>query len=495
MSKVAEVELIKGLNLLDATMLIAGSMIGSGIFIVSAEIARSVQSAGLLLLIWVVSGLMTVFAALSYGELSAAMPQAGGQYIFLKEAYGRLWGFLYGWTLFLVIQSGTIAAVAVAFARYLDVFIPLSAVLLRAEFGAVSFSIDLKQVVAVGVILLLSLVNCFGIRTGARVQNTFTVLKVFALIALIMLGLSFTGGSLSHFLPFWPDQASLRQSLGDFRQSFRPLVEADSLAMNFALLVGVAMIGALFSSDAWNNLTFTAGEVKNPQKTLPRALFLGTFSVTVLYLLANVAYVHVLPLDQIATTDKIGATVANAIFGREGNAIISAAILVSTFGCLNGLILSGPRVYYAMAKDRLFFGGLSRLNAKYHTPVRSLAAQALWASILTLSGTYNQLLTYVISAALVFYILTVLGVPILRRTRPDLPRPYRAIAYPWLPILYVMMAAVVLACNLVGDPRNSWPGFLIILLGLPAFFYWNRKQQSESVNVGIETSRKLNDGF
>lgn len=476
-SRVAEVELVKGLGLLDATMLIMGSMIGGGIFIVSADIARAVQSPGLLLLIWIVSGLMTILGALSYGELSAAMPQAGGQYVFLKEAYGPVWGFLYGWTLFLVIQTGTIAAVAVSFARYLDVFVPLSKVLVQLDLFGRTFVIDLKQVVGVAVILLLSFLNCFGIRVGANVQNLFTFLKVLALLVLIVLGLTFAQGSYSHFSPLLPDHKSVGDLVGQFQQTFSPLFLFSSTGLSLSVVMGVAMIGALFSLDAWNNVTFTAGEVRDPQRTLPLSLFLGTFLVALLFLLANVAYLHVLPIGQISATDKIAAVVAHAILGPIGNGLVSFAILISTFGCLNGLILSGPRVYYAMAKDRLFFNAIARVHPKYHTPVKSLGAQAIWASLLTLSGTYGQLLTYVISAALLFYALTGYAVIVLRRLRPDLLRPYKTIGYPYLPLLYVMMAAVVLASNLIGDPKNSWPGFIIIGIGLPAYFYW-RKQQT-----------------
>jgi APA family basic amino acid/polyamine antiporter len=474
--KTAEVELVKGLGLLDAIMLIVGSMIGSGIFIVSADIAKVLPSPGLLLLAWVMSGIMTVLAALSYGELSAAMPRAGGQYVFLREAYGSLWGFLYGWTLFLVIQTGTIAAVAVAFARYLDVFVPLSQVLVETSLFGRRFAIDLKQIVAVTVILVLSFVNCFGIRLGANVQNTFTFLKLFALLSLIVLGLAYSQGSSSHFAPLIPDSTTLASTVDQFGRNAAPLWSSDSLFANLCLLMGVAMIGPLFSSDAWNNLTFTAGEVRNPQRTLPLALFGGTFLVSTLYVLANIAYLHVLPVDRIAATDKIAATVTSTIFGPIGNAMVSFAILISTFGCLNGIILSGPRVYYAMAKDRLFFEAVAEVHPKYHTPVRSLGAQAFWASLLTLSGTYSQLLTYVISAALLFYILTVYGVIVLRRIRPNLERPYKTVAYPYLPWLYVMMAVFVLVCNLIGDPKNSWPGFIVIAIGLPAFYYWKGKR-------------------
>jgi APA family basic amino acid/polyamine antiporter len=468
-------DLIKGLGLLDAVMLIMGSMIGSGIFIVSADIARVVASPGLLLLIWFLSGLMTVLAALSYGELSAALPHAGGQYVFLREAHGPLCGFLYGWTLFLVIQSGTIAAVAVAFARYLDVFLPLSRQLFTAEVLGRHLAIDLKQLVGVAVILFLSVVNCFGIRVGANVQNAFTSLKVLALVLLIGVGIAYSGGSWNHFKPFLPDQIEIHSVAEQYQKSSPLLFGSGSVVWTLGLLIGVAMIGALFASDAWNNLTFTGGEVRNPQRNLPLALFLGTGLVTLIYLLCNIAYLHVLPIPQISQTDKIAASVAKAILGSTGNAVVSFAILISTFGCLNGLILSGPRVYYAMAKDRLFFKTVAEIHPRYHTPVRSLGVQAVWASLLTLSGTYSQLLTYVISAALLFYILTVYGLIRLRRTQPDLPRPYKAVGYPYLPWLYVIMAAAVLASNLIGDPSNSWPGFIIIAVGLPAYFYWKRK--------------------
>jgi len=468
-------ELVKGLGLLDAVMLIVGSMIGSGIFIVSAEIARVVASPGLLLLIWLLSGVMTVLAALSYGELSAALPHAGGQYVFLREAYGPMCGFLYGWTLFLVIQSGTIAAVAVAFARYLDVFLPLSRQLFAIELLGRHQAFDLKQLVGVAVIGLLSLVNCFGIRVGANVQNAFTALKVLALVLLVGAGIAYTGGSWNHFRPFLPDQAGVHLIVQQYQRNSAPLLGSGSLVWEYGLLIGVAMIGALFASDAWNNLTFTGGEVRNPQRNLPLALFLGTGLVTLLYVLCNVAYLHVLPIPQISQTDKIAASVARTILGSTGNALISFAILISTFGCLNGLILSGPRVYYAMARDHLFFKTVAKIHPRYHTPVKSLGVQAFWASLLTLSGTYSQLLTYVISAALLFYILTVYGLIRLRKTQPNLSRPYKAIGYPFLPWLYVMMAAAVLASNLIGDPSNSWPGFAIIAIGLPAYFYWKRK--------------------
>ena len=320
-------------------------------------------------------------------------------------------------------------------------------------------------------ILMLSYLNCFGIRIGALVQNLFTFLKVFALLVLIVLGLAFAGGSYAHFTPLLPNYESLQGIIEHFQESSFPLFDPHSVGLNLGLLVGVAMIGALFSLDAWNNVTFTASEVKEPQRTLPLSLFLGTFLVALIFLLTNVAYLHVLPVEQIAATDKIAATVARVVLGPVGNGLVSFAILISTFGCLNGLILSGPRVYYAMARDQLFFKAVAEVHPQYHTPVKSLWAQAIWASLLTLSGTYGQLLTYVISAALLFYALTGFAVILLRRSRPELPRPYKTFGYPYLTVLYVMMAAVVLACNLIGDPKNSWPGFIIIGLGLPAYIF------------------------
>ncbi len=471
---------------MDGTMIIVGSMIGSGIFIVTADITRLLPNPALLLFTWVVAGIMTIAAALSYGELAAAMPQAGGQYVFLREAYGPVWGFLYGWTLFLVIQTGTIAAVAVAFARYLDVFVPLSRILWTGQILGLAWTLDLKQLVSVLLILLLSGINCLGIRIGARVQNVFTVSKIAALVALIGVGFSYAGGSLAHFLPFWPNYETLGQTVAPFIRGGSSLVPSQSLWMNLLLLTGIAMIGTLFSSDAWNNLTFTGSEVKNPQRTFPLALFFGTSLVTLLYLLTNLAYLYVLPVQDMISTDKIAARIVRIALGPAGGGLVSFAILISTFGCLNGIILSGPRVYYAMARDGLFFRGLSAIHPTYRTPIRSLLAQALWASLLTLSGTYSQLLTYVISAALLFYILTVWGVVRLRKKMPALRRPYRTFGYPYLPIIYVMMAAIVLACNLAGDPKNSWPGFLLILPGLPAYFYWKRKYGFQPVKNEID---------
>ena len=449
-------QLLQGLRLFDATTIIMGSMIGSGIFIVSAQMARELQSPGLLLVAWIITALMTVLGALSYGELAAAMPRAGGQYVFLREALGPLFGFLYGWTLFLVIQTGTIAAVAVAFAKFLGLFIPwvsASRILLPLPLG---YSFSSQQFVAILVIALLTWVNCRGLREGATVQNIFTVAKVGGLLTLVVIGF---------VLPSKPAAAA----------NFGNLFPA---SINLAVLsiLGGALVGSLFSADAWNNVTFTGSEVLNPRRNLPLSLFLGTTTVSLIYLAANVVYLRALPLTAIASApeDRVGTLAAQQLIGSGGLTFINLCILVSTFGCTNGLILAGARVYYAMARDRLFFRRAAEVSPTRHTPVFSLVLQALWAALLTLSGTYSDLLDYVIFAALLFYVLTVSGLFILRRKRPDLERPYKAFGYPVLPALYVVLAALVMFDLLWVKPRFTWPGLIIVLTGVPVFFFWRR---------------------
>jgi APA family basic amino acid/polyamine antiporter len=447
--------LVKSLGLLDATTLVMGSMIGSGIFIVSAKIAGKVGSPGLLMLTWVVTALLTLIAALSYGELAAAMPQAGGQYVYLREAFGPLSGFLYGWTLFLVIQTGTLAAVAVAFAKFSGVFFPLIAedrFLLRVW----RFGVSTEQALAMAVLVFLTWVNTRGVRTGARVQNTFTFAKTAALLGLVGFGLLLGRNAeavVSNFGHFWEGAG------WDFRT---------------VRLVGVAMVGALFSSDAWNNVTFTAGEIRNPRRNVPWALALGVIVVSALYIACNFVYLSVLPLKAIqqAPAQRVATAAAEVIFGPVGVQIMAAAIMVSTFGCLNGLTLAGARVYYAMALDGLFFRPVSRLHPTRHTPVLSLVAQGIWACLLTLSGTYSDLLDYVIFAVLLFYILTILGVFVLRHRRPDMERPYRALGYPVLPAAYVAIAGLIEVLLLLYEPKYTWPGLIIVLLGVPVYFLW-----------------------
>jgi basic amino acid/polyamine antiporter, APA family len=449
--------LVKALGLVDSTTIVMGSMIGSGIFIVAADIARQVNSPGLLLMTFVVSALLTMIAALSYGELAAAMPHAGGQYVYLREAFGPLSGFLYGWTLFLVIQTGTIAAVAVAFAKFAGVFLPsISARAHLVEAGR--FSISTQQLVAIAVIVFLTWLNGRGIRTGAIVQNIFTFTKTAALLGLVVLG--FTLGR---------NPEAVQRNFSDFWQG---------AGWNFDTirLVGVAMVGALFSSDAWNNITFTAGEVRNPKKNLPLSLALGVGIVSLLYLACNVVYLNVLPLEAIqhAPEDRVATAAASMIFGPIAVQLMAAAIMVSTFGCNNGIILAGARVYYAMSLDGLFFKKAGTLDARYHTPSFSLWIQCVWATLLTLSGTYSDLLDYVIFAVLLFYILTIAGLFVLRRTRPDMERPYRAFGYPVLPALYVLIAGLIEILLLLYKPSYTWPGLIIVLLGVPVYFVWRR---------------------
>jgi basic amino acid/polyamine antiporter, APA family len=457
MATAREIGLIKGLGLIDATTLVMGSMIGSGIFIVSADISRQVNSPGLMMMTWFVTAALTLIAALSYGELAAAMPQAGGQYVFLREAFGPLWGFLYGWTLFLVIQTGTIAAVAVAFAKYTGVFAPwISAQ--NYLFGHGRLGLNTQELLAIAVVLLLSWSNTRGIRTGAAVQNIFTFAKVAALLGLI--GFGFLLGRNpqaveNNFTDFW------RNSGWNF-ESIR--------------LVGVAMVGALFSSDAWNNVTFTAAEVRNPRRNLPLSLALGVGIVSALYVSCNFAYLNLLPLGAIqhAPEDRVATAAAAHILGPLAVQFMAAAIMISTFGCNNGLILAGARVSYAMARHGLFFEKAAAIDSVHHTPRFALLVQCLWTVILILSGSYSDLLDYVIFAALLFYILTISGLFVLRRTRPDLDRPYRAFGYPILPGVYIAAATVIEVLLLLYKPNYTWPGLIIVLLGVPVYFLWRR---------------------
>jgi basic amino acid/polyamine antiporter, APA family len=479
---------IRGLGLLDSTMLVAGSMIGSGIFIVSSIIARQVGSPGWLLVVWLVTGLLTLMAALSYGELAAMMPKAGGQYVYLREAFSPLWGFLYGWTLFLVIQTGTIAAVAVGFARYMGVLIPWVSesnyLIAPIRFNGYALSLSTAQAVGLALIALLTFMNTRGLKLGKLVQNVFTTAKTGALIALILLGIIVgvrSGAGAENFSDFW----SLRGNLQDVGQGL-------TAATAFGLFVGicVAQTNSLFSADAWNNITFTAGEVINPRRNVPLSLALGTILVIGLYLLANVAYLAALPFAAIqnAPSDRVASETANVIFPGTGATIMAVAIMVSTFGCNNGLILAGARAYYAMARDGLFFRRVGELNNK-HVPAWGLIIQGIWAGILVLPRTvkidaagavtgygnlYGNLLDYVISAALIFYILTIIGIFVLRRKRPDVERPYKAFGYPIVPALYIVGASVILSVLFIYQTATTWPGLLIVLAGVPVYFLWRK---------------------
>jgi len=479
---------IKGLGLLDSTMLVAGSMIGSGIFIVSAIIAKQVGSPGWLLVVWIVTGLLTVMAALSYGELAAMMPKAGGQYVYLRESFSPLWGFLYGWTLFLVIQTGTIAAVAVGFGRYTGVLIPWVSesnyIIEPIRFGSYAFSLSTAQLLGLVMIALLTFMNTRGLNLGKLVQNIFTTAKTGALIALILLGIIVgirSGAGAENFKDFW----TLRGGLQDIGPGL-------TAATAFGLFVGicVAQTNSLFSADAWNNITFTAGEVKNPRRNIPLSLAFGTFLVIALYLLANVAYLATLPFAAIqnAPSDRVASETANVIFPGAGATIMAVAIMISTFGCNNGLILAGARAYYAMARDGLFFRRVGELN-KNHVPGWALIIQGIWAGFLVLPRTvktdaagnvtgygnlYGNLLDYVISAALIFYILTILGLFVLRRKRPDAERPYKAFGYPVIPALYIIGASVILVVLFIYQTATTWPGLIIVLTGVPIYFLWRK---------------------
>jgi APA family basic amino acid/polyamine antiporter len=450
---------VKGLGLADATALVMGSMIGSGIFIVSSDVAREVRSPGLLILCWILAAALTLIAALSYGELAAVMPQAGGQYVYLREAFGRLWGFLYGWTLFLVIQTGTIAAVAVAFAKYTGVFLP-SVSANHYVLGSGAVGITTQQLLAIAAIVLLTAVNTRGIRTGAVVQNVFTFAKVASLLGLVLLGLLLgknASAVAANFHDFWRNAG-----------------------WNWATvaLVGTAMVGPLFSSDAWNNVTFTAGEVRNPKRNLPLSLGLGAGLVSAIYVACNFVYISVLTLPQIQTApeDRVATAVVSVMFGTVATGIMAGAIMIATFGCLNGLILSGARVYFTMARDGLFFRRAGTLDAQRHTPIFALVIQCLWAVLLTLSGQYSDLLDYVIFAVLLFYILTISGLFRLRVSRPDMDRPYRTVGYPILPGLYILLAGLIEVLLLVNKPAYSVRGLILVLLGVPVYFLWRKKE-------------------
>jgi APA family basic amino acid/polyamine antiporter len=451
---------VQGLGLVSATTLVMGSMIGSGIFIVSADVARQVKSPGLLILCWLIGAVLTIIAALSYGELAAAMPHAGGQYVYIREAFGRLWGFLYGWTLFAVIQTGTIAAVAVAFAKYTGVFLP-SISANNYLLGSGKIGLTTQQLLASAVVILLTLVNTRGVRAGATVQNVFTFAKVASLLGLV--GFGFLLGRnpqavTANFTDFW---------------------RGADWSFATVALVGSAMVGPLFSADAWNNVTFTAGEVRNPKRNLPLALGLGVGVVVILYLACNFIYLSVLTLPQIqnAPEDRVATAVVSAMFGPVASKLMAAAIMISTFGCCNGMIMSGARVYYTMARDNLFFRRAGTLDPTHHTPVFALGIQCVWIILLTLSGQYNDLLDYVIFAVLLFYILTIGGLFRLRRTQPELPRPYRAAGYPVLPALYMLVATVIEILLLVNKPAFTVRGLIIVLLGVPVYFLWRGRQE------------------
>ena len=464
------VEFVRAISRLDATALVVGSMIGSGIFIVSADILRQVHSPGLLLVTWLLSGVMTLLGALSYGELAAMFPKAGGQYVYLREGISPLFGYLYGWTLFVVIQTGTIAAVAVAFARFTSVLwpwltpdVPLgTTVHFPQPIGDIIVGFSRQRIFAIASIVLLTWINVRGVRTAAFIQTSLTAIKTAALAALILLGLTIGRNAAAITANFGPN-----------------FWAGGALTLAILPVVGAAMVGSLFSMDAWNNVGFASGELKNPEKDLPFAMAAGVLTVTTLYVLANVAYLNVLPADAIAHApqDRVGTAAMQAMFGPAGLYMMAIAIMISTFGCNNGLILSGARVYYAMARDNLFFKSAAALHPTYRTPALALVVQAVWTCVLCLSGTYGQLLNFVIFAAVVFYTVTAIGLFRLRTKRPELPRPVRAPGYPILPALYVVLTGLI-AVDLVIQPATrtySMLGLLFVLIGVPVYYLWRRK--------------------
>jgi APA family basic amino acid/polyamine antiporter len=464
-----QTEFVRAISRLDATALVVGSMIGSGIFIVSAEILRQVGSPGLLLFVWGLSGVVTLLGAITYGELAAMYPKAGGNYVYLREAISPLFGYLYGWTLFVVIQTGTIAAVAVAFARFTAVLFPAlspdvflgTTIRFPDPIGEIAVGLSPQRIFAILSIALLTWINVRGVRTAAFIQTSLTAIKTAALALLIILGITIgrnAGALAANFgAGFWPE---------------------GGLTLSVLPIVGAAMVGSLFSMDAWNNVGFASGELKNPEKDLPYAMAAGVLTVTTLYVLANVAYLNVLPADAIAHApqDRVGTAALQAMFGSPGLYIMAVAIMISTFGCNNGLILSGARVYYAMARDDLFFKSAGVLHPTYKTPAIALIVQAVWTCVLCLSGTYSQLLNFVIFAAVAFYMVTAVGLFLLRKKQPSLPRPVRAPGYPWLPAIYVVVTGLI-AVNLLFAPATQTYailGLVLVLLGVPVYFGWRK---------------------
>ena len=482
-------------------------MIGSGIYIVSADIGRYVGSAGWLMVVWIVTGLLTVTAALSYGELAAMMPKAGGQYVYLRESFSPLMGFLYGWTLFLVIQTGTIAAVAVGFARFLGVLVPsispnsyiISPINLSSNYAV---SLSYQQLIAILLIILLSLINTQGLRFGKWIQNVFTSAKILGLVALILLGI-FVGRNsaaiAANFTEIWrPFQVN------NIHPDFFSVSTVSAAGGVFGLIIAicVSQVGSLFSADAWNNITFTAGEVKNPRRNIPLSLAAGTAIVIIIYLLANVAYLMTLPMEMIqkAPDDRVATAALGIVFG-SGAQMMAVAIIISTFGCNNGLILAGARVYYAMARDGLFFKSIGKLN-KRHVPSVGLLSQCVWASLLVLPRTiphdatgasildpvtkqinygnlYSNLLDYVVFSVLIFYVLTIIGVFVLRIRRPDIERPYKAFGYPIVPAIYILAATAIMAVLILYKTQTTWPGLLIVLTGIPVYYIWRKIRPAE----------------
>ena len=498
--------IIPTLGLFSSTALVAGSMIGSGIFLVDADIARTTNSPALVLAAWVITGVLTVIGALSYGELAAMMPKAGGQYVYLRESLGPLWGFLYGWTLFLVIQTGTIAAVCVAFGKFLGVFVPSVSTthwlwhiaqvppikIGSMVLGNMDIGVNTANLAGIVIVFLLAIVNIFGVKLGAIIQNIFTSAKALSLAALILITLTVGRNAVAIAANFgagwsefwrnahWSDLHPVQVGAG-----------GPTLLVNLLVVLAVVQVGSLFSADAWNNITFTAGEVKNPRRNIPLSLILGTGFVVTVYFLATLGYLVVLPMHgdphgataiargiQFASEDRVATAALGVVFSSAGAFLMAAAILISTFGCANGLTLAGARVYRAMSQDGLFFKSVGKLNEKYKTPAMGLIVQAIWTALLCVSGSYSQLLEYIISVELVFYILTIVGLFVLRFKQPDAERPYKVLGYPVLPALYIIMAAWICVVLLRYKPQYTWPGLVLVLLGIPVYLLWSRRSKA-----------------
>ena len=499
----SEHEFVRAIGLFDGTMIVVGSMIGSGIFLVAADISRQTGSAGGLLLTWILTGVLTIAAALAYGELAALFPHAGGQYVYLREAFSPLWGFLYGWTLFLVIQTGTIAAVSIGFARYLGVLFPaispntwiIPPLNLSSRFA---ISLSVQQSVAILMIIFLTYLNTRGVQLGKWIQNVFTSAKMLALLALIVLCIFVVRNSAAiaaNFSHLWAIRGANTIAPGaDFLKGIMPTVTAASGLYGLLLALAVAQVGSLFSADAWNNIGFTAAEVKNPKRDVALSMVFGTVIVISLYCLVNLAYLCALPLEQIQTArdDRVATAALSAIFGAKGAVMMAVAIIVSTFGCNNGLILAGSRVAYAMAKDGLFFKATGKLNDK-GVPGTALVYQGIWIIILILLRTrnadgtygnlYSDLLDYVIFSALLFYVLTIGGIFVLRWKRADMPRPYKAFGYPVLPLLYMVAATGILGVLLLYKTANAGKGLALVLIGLPVYWLWHRRTAATKVDA------------
>ena len=471
-SREGEGGLIRALGLWDSTLLVIGFVIGSAVFLVtggSNGVARLLPSPGLLILGWIAGGLLSFAGALVYAELGSALPRSGGQYIFLREAYGDLTGFLYGWTLFAVINTGTLAALAVGYARYFGIFVPAlgtDRVLASLPLFGHALTISAGQLNAVAVIVVLSIVNCFGVKEGSLFQGIITVVKIASFAGFMILGVAIGKGSWSHFVPLF-GAAGTDAVPGP----------AGAAAGGFGLGAFIlSMVAMLWAYEGWNNITFTAGEIKDPQRNLPLSLILGMSAITLIYVGMNVVYLYAMPVGYMISTETIGEAAAGRLFGPLGSKLMSLSVLVSVFGCISATVISGPRVFYAMANDGLFFRGIAEVHPRHRTPVKAILWQCLWSSALCLSGTYDQLYTFVIFAAVLFYALAGASVIVLRRRHPEWSRPYRTWGYPITPIVYVGICVVVLVYTLVNQPVESGWGLAILACGLPAYLYWKRRK-------------------